>query len=61
MLINFLTVTSWQGVTRAGIKEGEWMAIVGCGGLGHLGTSYIFTDRPTLMIFRNSICKEARI
>lgn len=30
-------VTSWQGVTEAGIKPGEWMAIVGCGGLGHLG------------------------
>ncbi|CAG8972567.1 hypothetical protein HYALB_00011417 [Hymenoscyphus albidus] len=33
-------VTSWQGVTQAEIKEGEWMAIVGCGGLGHLGVKY---------------------
>jgi propanol-preferring alcohol dehydrogenase len=30
-------VTSWQGVTGAEINPGEWMAIVGCGGLGHLG------------------------
>ncbi|KAH8684755.1 hypothetical protein BGZ60DRAFT_366107 [Tricladium varicosporioides] len=33
-------VTSWQGVTEAGIKPGEWMGIVGCGGLGHLGIQY---------------------
>jgi D-arabinose 1-dehydrogenase-like Zn-dependent alcohol dehydrogenase len=34
-------VTSWQGVTEAKINLGEWMAIVGCGGLGHLGLSFI--------------------
>ncbi|KAG9239135.1 hypothetical protein BJ875DRAFT_449016 [Amylocarpus encephaloides] len=33
-------VTSWQGVTNAGLNPGEWMAIVGCGGLGHLGIQY---------------------
>jgi propanol-preferring alcohol dehydrogenase len=32
-------VTSWQGVTEAQINPGEWMAVVGCGGLGHLGSS----------------------
>lgn len=30
-------VTSWHGVTEAAIKPGDWMAIIGCGGLGHLG------------------------
>lgn len=30
-------VTSFHGVQDCGLKEGEWMAIVGCGGLGHLG------------------------
>lgn len=30
-------VTAWQGVIKAGIQAGEWMAIIGCGGLGHLG------------------------
>jgi len=33
-------ITSWQGVTGAKINPGEWMAIVGCGGLGHLGIQY---------------------
>jgi len=33
-------VTSWQGVIEAKINPGEWMAIVGCGGLGHLGIQY---------------------
>jgi len=33
-------VTAWQGVTKAGIQPGEWIAIVGCGGLGHLGIKY---------------------
>ncbi|RDW72200.1 NAD(P)-binding Rossmann-fold containing protein-11 [Coleophoma crateriformis] len=33
-------VTSWQGVIKAKINPGEWMAIVGCGGLGHLGIQY---------------------
>ncbi|KAH8602079.1 hypothetical protein B0O99DRAFT_605570 [Bisporella sp. PMI_857] len=33
-------ITSWHGVTNAGIKPGEWMAIIGCGGLGHLGIQY---------------------
>lgn len=30
-------ITSWDGVIKADIKPGEWMAIIGCGGLGHLG------------------------
>ncbi|KAG9243945.1 hypothetical protein BJ878DRAFT_96790 [Calycina marina] len=32
--------TAWSGVVGAGIKEGEWIAIIGCGGLGHLGIQY---------------------
>jgi propanol-preferring alcohol dehydrogenase len=30
-------ITAWRGVTEAHINPGEWMAIIGCGGLGHLG------------------------
>jgi len=33
-------ITSWDGVIKAKINPGEWMAIVGCGGLGHLGIQY---------------------
>lgn len=43
-------VTSWQGVTEAKINVGEWMAIIGCGGLGHLG---IFCKHPRVR-FSNS-------
>ncbi|KAF2801814.1 GroES-like protein [Mytilinidion resinicola] len=36
-------VTSYHGIDDcrlAGLKEGEWMAIIGVGGLGHLGVQY---------------------
>lgn len=33
--------TVWRGVEQAGLKEGEWLAIVGSGGgLGHLGVQF---------------------
>jgi len=58
----YYIVTSWQGVTRAGIKEGEWMAIVGCGGLGHLGKNSSYSQsQPLLMKLRNSICQKVGI
>ncbi|KAF2424496.1 GroES-like protein [Tothia fuscella] len=33
-------VTSYHGVDDCELEPGEWMAIVGCGGLGHLGVQY---------------------
>ncbi|KAF2395790.1 GroES-like protein [Trichodelitschia bisporula] len=33
-------VTAYHGVTDCGLKEGQWMAVIGCGGLGHLGIQY---------------------
>jgi len=33
-------VTAFHGVEDAGCQPGEWMAIIGCGGLGHLGIQY---------------------
>jgi len=33
-------VTAFHGVNDCGLEEGKWMAIVGCGGLGHLGVQY---------------------
>lgn len=48
-------VTSWQGITEAKIKPGEWMAIVGCGGLGHLGAVSCLVATPELTISRNPI------
>lgn len=33
--------TIWRGVEQAGLKKGEWLAIVGSGGgLGHLGVQF---------------------
>lgn len=33
--------TVWRGVEQAGLKEGQWLAIVGSGGgLGHLGLQF---------------------
>lgn len=33
--------TVWRGVEQAGLKEGQWLAIVGSGGgLGHLGVQF---------------------
>jgi NADPH:quinone reductase-like Zn-dependent oxidoreductase len=36
-------VTAWNGVTKAGLKKGDWVAIIGAGGLGHLGRAHLFT------------------
>ncbi|KAF2273931.1 GroES-like protein [Westerdykella ornata] len=33
-------ITAYHGVEDCGLKPGEWMAIIGCGGLGHLGIQY---------------------
>jgi D-arabinose 1-dehydrogenase-like Zn-dependent alcohol dehydrogenase len=33
-------VTAYHGVQDCELREGEWMAIIGCGGLGHLGIQY---------------------
>ncbi|PGH23259.1 hypothetical protein AJ80_02675 [Polytolypa hystricis UAMH7299] len=33
-------ITAWHGVHAAKIEKGQWMAIIGCGGLGHLGIQY---------------------
>ncbi|KAF2115234.1 chaperonin 10-like protein [Lophiotrema nucula] len=33
-------VTAYHGVEDCQLKPGQWMAIVGCGGLGHLGVQY---------------------
>ncbi|TGO62215.1 hypothetical protein BCON_0021g00280 [Botryotinia convoluta] len=34
-------ITIWSGLVRAGLKAGEWIAIVGAGGgLGHLGVQF---------------------
>lgn len=34
-------VTSYHGIADLGLPEGSWVAIVGCGGLGHLGKSSV--------------------
>ncbi|KAF2478035.1 GroES-like protein [Lindgomyces ingoldianus] len=33
-------VTAFHGVEDCGLQPGQWMAIIGCGGLGHLGVQY---------------------
>jgi propanol-preferring alcohol dehydrogenase len=33
-------VTAFHGVQDCGLETGKWMAVVGCGGLGHLGIMY---------------------
>ncbi|KAF2012318.1 NAD(P)-binding protein [Aaosphaeria arxii CBS 175.79] len=33
-------VTAYHGVQDCELQPGQWMAIVGCGGLGHLGIQY---------------------
>ncbi|KAH8782713.1 hypothetical protein F5883DRAFT_599164 [Diaporthe sp. PMI_573] len=33
-------VTAYHSVKGCGIKEGDWIAIIGCGGLGHLAVQY---------------------
>jgi D-arabinose 1-dehydrogenase-like Zn-dependent alcohol dehydrogenase len=34
-------VTSYHGVDDCDLNEGEWMAIIGCGGLGHLVRTHL--------------------
>lgn len=31
-------LTAWHAVVKADIQPGEWMAVVGCGGLGQFGS-----------------------
>lgn len=33
-------VTSYHGIADLGIPKDQWIAIIGCGGLGHLGIQY---------------------
>lgn len=33
-------LTMWNALKRASVKAGDWVAIVGCGGLGHMGIQY---------------------
>lgn len=33
-------VTAYHGVEDCELQPGQWMAIIGCGGLGHLGIQY---------------------
>lgn len=35
-------VTSYNAVSSCELEKGDWLAIVGCGGLGHLG-QYTFS------------------
>jgi alcohol dehydrogenase, propanol-preferring len=30
-------ITAFNAVRRPGLKEGQWLGVVGCGGLGQLG------------------------
>ncbi|CAG8126163.1 unnamed protein product [Penicillium salamii] len=32
--------TAYHSVKKCGLQEGEWIAIIGCGGLGHLAIQY---------------------
>ncbi|KPM43010.1 hypothetical protein AK830_g3530 [Neonectria ditissima] len=31
-------ITAYHAVKGCGLQEGQWIAIIGCGGLGHIGT-----------------------
>jgi D-arabinose 1-dehydrogenase-like Zn-dependent alcohol dehydrogenase len=33
-------VTAYHGIEDCGLKAGQWIAVIGCGGLGHLGIQY---------------------
>jgi D-arabinose 1-dehydrogenase-like Zn-dependent alcohol dehydrogenase len=33
-------VTAYHGVEDCELQPGQWMAVIGCGGLGHLGVQY---------------------
>jgi D-arabinose 1-dehydrogenase-like Zn-dependent alcohol dehydrogenase len=44
-------ITSWEGVIGSKINPGEWMAIIGCGGLGHLGW---LKSVPRQVVYSNS-------
>jgi propanol-preferring alcohol dehydrogenase len=33
-------ITTYKGIKETGAKPGQWIAISGCGGLGHLGIQY---------------------
>lgn len=53
-------VTSYHGVDDCGLKPGQWMAIIGVGGLGHLGGLKIECGarRSPLIYCRRSICES---
>lgn len=33
-------VTTYRGLKRTGVKPGQWMAVIGIGGLGHIAVQY---------------------
>ncbi|KAJ5360454.1 hypothetical protein N7517_009645 [Penicillium concentricum] len=33
-------ITAYHSVKKCGLQEGDWIAIIGCGGLGHLAIQY---------------------
>jgi len=33
-------VTAYHGIEDCDLKAGQWIAVIGCGGLGHLGIQY---------------------
>lgn len=42
-------VTSYHGIADLGLPAGSWVAIVGCGGLGHLGKSILLRGATALI------------
>lgn len=59
-------VTSYHGIADLGIPAGQWVAIIGCGGLGHLGMYFSSghqTSIPllTTCLSRNPIRQSKRL
>lgn len=40
-------LSAYHAIRGCGLREGQWIAIVGCGGLGHLGASSRFYQQLT--------------
>lgn len=38
-------VTSYYGIANLGPPEGQWVVVIGCGGLGHLGIQFAKAKR----------------
>ena len=39
-------VTAYHGIEDCELKPGQWIAVIGCGGLGHLGVQYAKSVSP---------------